>query len=251
MVKSRQSRLRYCTRHMAQRWVNKWCVCARACVYVVAYTCFIYIMFHSTARHPLQEPAEGCIAESYMFRHVVLSCYVVPRVSFSCWTHSHGNNFSINKQLQEQSPFRPRLSLYVPFHEACYTATRYLQMNIHKSPVEHIGYTQPRVFMWVQTVRDHSCSLYWLLIMCLGQFTQSWKVNLTQHIHKSVYAKRHRGVHLCKLTGQPFMKLLCCALVWNLQSLGQIAPICVCQWMWSWLCDGKKLFKSQKSCVTV
>lgn len=51
------------------------------------------------------------------------------------------------------------------------------------------------------------------------------------------------------------MKLPCSKLVWNVQALGQIAPICVCLWMRNWLCNGKKkkkkLFKSQQSCVSV
>lgn len=69
--------------------------------------------FRSTTSHPLQETVEGCIAESYMFRHVVLRYHVAPCCLFFLLDTFYGNKFSTNKQLLEQSFYKSALSLSV------------------------------------------------------------------------------------------------------------------------------------------
>lgn len=97
------------------------------------------------------------------------------------------------------------------------------------------------VFMWVQKVREHSCcpvrtacsSCLWVSLLRVErlQHLTEWRIHKSQLcIHKSVYANRHGAVHWYKLSGEPFMTLSCSKLVWNVQSSGQIAPICVCLW---------------------
>lgn len=101
------------TRHM--RRVNRWCVCLCGC------GCTLY--FIQLLVTPLQETAGGCIAERYMFRHVVLG-YCVVHVS-SCWTFSW-------QQIQHKQITARVITLQIR------TAVRYMKMYIHKSSAEHI-----------------------------------------------------------------------------------------------------------------
>lgn len=190
----------------------------------------------STCSFDHDPPAGDC-----MFRHVALRlcrsvCHLlvglILMATNSIWTNKCKSN----------RLWKSGLTLSV--HKGSYTATRYLQMYIN-----HLLNTYHTCFFahWTSTVSGFyvGTESTWTFLLAVldvlpasgsvysklkGYSTQQDDAYISHSYRyiKSVYANRHRDVHLFKRTGKPFMKLSCSNLVWNVQSLGQITPICVC-----------------------